>query len=188
MQLVPDQPEVEAALALLLLTHARTAARTGPDGRTLPPAQQDRSLRNPAESVEGRQLLDRPIARRAPGPFQIKAAIAALHSEDSGSDWPQIAAPYARLYDAEPTPVIALNHAVALVALAECGRVAQALAQVEALTPELDGYQPFHAVRADLCARSGQTEPARVEYARAIALAQSPADRSFLEPRLALLG
>ncbi|MFN4201610.1 MAG: RNA polymerase sigma factor [Tabrizicola sp.] len=185
VQLLPDQPEVEAALAFLLLTHARTAARTGPDGRTLPPAQQDRSRWNPAERAEGRQLLDRAIARRRPGPFQIKAAIAALHCEDSGPDWPQIAALHARLYDAEPTPVIALNHAVAL---AECGRVAQALAQVEALTPELDGYQPFHAVRADLCARSGQTEPARVEYARAIALAQSPADRSFLETRLALLG
>ncbi|MFN4191381.1 MAG: RNA polymerase sigma factor [Tabrizicola sp.] len=185
VQLAPDQPEVEAALALLLLTHARAAARTGPEGQTLPPSQQDRGLWNRGELAEGRQLLDRAVARRAPGPFQIKAAIAALHTQDNGPDWPQIAALYARLYDAEPTPVIALNHAVAL---AESGGLAQALAQVEALTPELDGYQPFHAVRADLCARSGQTGAARAEYARAIALAPSPADRSFLQARLGMLG
>jgi len=182
--LAPDQPEVEGALALLLLTQARAAARTGPDGQTLPPTRQDRNLWNRAALDEGLALLDRAIARRAPGPFQLKAAIAALHSADI-PDWPQIAALYARLHDLEPTPVIALNYAVAL---AESGQLSQALAQVQALGPLLDGYQPFHATRADFLARSGDNTAARPEYLRAIALAGSKADRSFLHFRLSALG
>lgn len=184
LQLAPDQPEVEAALALLLLTQARAPARIGPDGQTLPPIRQDRSLWNRAALDEGLALLDRAISRRAPGPFQLKAAIAALHSADGPPDWPQIAALYARLHDYEPTPVIALNHAVAL---AESGQLAQALAQVQALGAQLDGYQPFHAARADFLARSGDSASARSEYLRAIALAGSEADRSFLQARLSAL-
>ena len=184
LQLAPDQPEVEAALALLLLTQARAAARIGPDGQTLPPIRQDRSLWNRAALDEGLALLDRAISRRAPGPFQLKAAIAALHSADGPPDWPQIAALYARLHDYEPTPVIALNHAVAL---AESGQLSQALAQVQALGAQLDGYQPFHAARADFLARSGDSASARPEYLRAIALAGSYADRTFLQARLSAL-
>lgn len=184
VQLAPDQPEVEAALALCLLTHGRRAARTGSDGQTLPPAKQDRSLWNRAELDEGRRLLDTAMVRRAPGPFQIKAAIAALHAEDAAPDWPQIAALYTRLHDFEPTPVVALNQAVAL---AESGQLASALAQVRALARTLDGYQPFHAVHADLLARSGLTASARQAYATAIHLAPSPADRAFLEARLSAL-
>ena len=100
------------------------------------------------------------------------------------ADGAQIAALYARLHDLEPTPVIALNHAVAL---AESGQLAQALAQVQALGPQLDGYQPFHATRADFLARSGDNTAARPEYLRAIALAGSKADRSFLHSRLTAL-
>jgi RNA polymerase sigma-70 factor (ECF subfamily) len=184
IRLAPDQPEVEAALALLLLTHARAAARTGPNGQTLPPAQQDRALWNRAERDEGLALLDQAIARRSPGPFQLKAAIAALHTADTPPDWPQIAALYARLHQMEPTPVIALNHAVAL---AESGQLAQALQQVQALAPHLDGYQPFHAARADFLARSGDTPAAKADYLRAIALAGSDADRAFLQARLQAL-
>lgn len=184
VQLAPDQPEVEAALALLLLTHARAAARIGPDGLTLSPTQQDRRLWNRAERDEGLKRLDQAIARRAPGPFQLKGAIAALHSADTAPDWPQIAALYARLHQLEPTPVIALNHAVAL---AESGQLAQALTQVQTLAPALDGYEPFHAARADFLARSGDTEAARSEYRRAIALAGSAADRAFPQARLAAL-
>lgn len=184
LQLAPDQPEVEAALALLLLTQARAAARIGPDGQSLPPIRQDRSLWNRAALDEGLALLDRAISRRAPGPFQLKAAIAALHSADGPPDWPQIAALYARLHDYEPTPVIALNHAVAL---AESGQLSQALAQVQALGAQLDGYQPFHAARADFLARSGDSASARPEYLRAIALAGSYADRTFLQARLSAL-
>ena len=184
VRLAPDQPEVEAALALLLLTNARAAARIGPDGQTLPPARQDRTLWNQSERAEGLAFLDKAIARRAPGPFQLKAAIAALHSADAPPDWPQIAALYARLHQLEPTPVIALNHAVAL---AESGQLAHALAQVQALQPELDGYQPFHATRADLLARNGDPGAASPEYLRAIALAATDADRAFLLARLAAL-
>ncbi len=183
--LAPDQPEVEAALALLLLTQARAAARVGADGETLPPDRQVRDLWNRDQRDEGLALLDTAIARRAPGPFQLKAAIAALHMQDTGPDWPQIAALYARLYDFEPTPVIALNHAVAL---AESGHLAQALAQVDDLAPALDGYQPFHAARAALLARSGQVGAARLDFDRAIVLANSEADRAFLRSRLAALG
>ena len=184
VRLAPDQPEVEAALALLLLTHARAAARIGPDGQTLPPARQDRRLWNRAERAEGLALLDQAITRRTPGPFQLKAAIAALHSTDTAPDWPQIAALYARLHQMEPTPVIALNHAVAL---AESGLLAQALRQVQSLAPGLDGYQPFHAARADFLARAGDTAAARLDYLRAIDLAGSDADRIFLQDRLAAL-
>jgi predicted RNA polymerase sigma factor len=185
VQLAPEEAEVEGALALLLLTHARVAARIGPDGQTQPPARQDRSLWNQAELDEGLRLLDRAIARRTFGPFQIKAAIAALHTVPAAPDWPQIAALYARLHDFEPTPVVALNHAVAL---AESGHPGPALARVESLAGDLDDYQPFHAARADLLARTGHTPEARAAYATAIHLATSDADRSFLQARLTALG
>lgn len=184
VKLAPDQPEVEAALALLLLTQARAAARIGPDGLTLSPVDQDRSLWDLSQRDEGLALLDRAIARHAPGPFQLKAAIAALHAAEGAPDWPQIAALYARLRDFEPTPVVALNHAVAL---AEAGHVLQALAQARALSEALRDYQPFHAVLADLLARLGDVAPARDAYRRAIALATSPADRAFLTARLQAL-
>ena len=183
-QLAPDEPEVEAALALLLLTHARAPARTGAGGQTLPPARQDRRLWDPALLGEGEALLDQAVARRKPGPFQLKAAIAALHSAEDGPDWPQIAALYARLQDFEPTPVVALNHAVAL---AEAGHPAMALALVQRLSTELADYQPFHAVQADLLVRTGQLPDARRAYATAIRLAASGADRAFLQTRLAAL-
>ena len=183
-QLAPDEPEVEAALALLLLTHARAQARTGADGRTLPPARQDRKLWDPVLLGEGEALLDQAVARRKPGPFQLKAAIAALHSAEDGPDWPQIAALYARLQYFEPTPVVALNHAVAL---AEAGHPAMALSLVQRLSTELADYQPFHAVQADLLVRTGQLPDARRAYATAIRLAASGADRAFLQTRLAAL-
>jgi RNA polymerase sigma factor (sigma-70 family) len=185
VQLAPDVAEVEGALALLLLTHARAGARIGPDGQTQPPARQDRSLWAQAERDEGLQLLDRAMGRRTSGPFQLKAAIAALHTVPDAPDWPQIAALYARLLDFEPTPVVALNHAVAL---AESGQPGPALARVEALATLLDGYQPFHAARADLLARTGRKPDARAAYARAIDLATSDADRAFLHARLSALG
>jgi RNA polymerase sigma factor (sigma-70 family) len=185
VQLAPNQPEVEAVLALLLLTQARAPARIGTSGQTLPPNQQDRTLWNQAELAEGLSFLDRAIGRRVPGPFQLKAAIAALHSAEAGPDWPQIAALYARLHDFEPTPVIALNHAVAL---AESGQLSRALAQVDALDDALAGYQPYHAARAELLVRTGATEAARAAYSTAIRLAASAADRAFLRARLQALG
>lgn len=177
--LAPDQAEVEGCLALVLITHARAKARTSIEGVTLPPAQQDRSLWNIALLEEGRAHLDRAVARRAPGPFQIKAAIAALHSEPA-PDWQQIAFLFAGLLAHEPTPVVALNHAVAL---AESGRMDQALARLSSLATDLATYQPYHAARADLLARTGQPDAAREAYDTAIRLATSPADRAFLQAR-----
>ncbi|MCU0903692.1 MAG: RNA polymerase [Tabrizicola sp.] len=184
VQLAPDQPEVEGCLALLLVTHARAGARVSPEGATLPPGEQDRSLWDCAMLTEGQGLLDQAIARRCPGPFQIKAAIASLHC-GSAPDWPQIAALYGRLLDHEPTAIIRLNHAVAV---AEAGHPDVALQRLAALAVPLSDYQPFHAARAALLARTGQTAAARAAYAVAIAGASAPADRAFLLARLAELG
>ncbi len=175
----PAEAEVEGALALLLLTHARRAARIGPDGATVALARQDRALWDGPMRAEGLALLDLALGRSAAGPFQIKAAIAACQSQ-SPPDWPQIAALYAGLHAHEPTPVIRLNHAVAV---AEAGDLSAALASLDLLAEGLDDYQPFHAARADLSARAARTDEALAAYARAIALAASPADAAFLTGR-----
>lgn len=176
----PDQPETEGCLALLLLTEARAAARIGAQGETVPLLAQDRSLWSQPMISEGKALLDTAIARRAPGPYQLKAAIAALHTAKDGSDWPQIAALYAGLLRFEPSPVIALNHAVAV---AEGQGAAKGLALIDQLQPALEGYQPFHAARAEYLSRLGQTEKAVAAYDRAIEMALSPADQAFLAQR-----
>jgi predicted RNA polymerase sigma factor len=132
---------------------------------------------------EGLAVLDLALSRAAPGPFQIKAAIAACQFQ-TPPDWPQIAALYAALHSHEPTPVVRLNHAVAL---AETGDLAAAQTLLATLALELSGYQPFHAARAELLARSGQILAALDAYARAIELAASPADAAFLERRRARL-
>jgi predicted RNA polymerase sigma factor len=181
--LAPDQAEVEGCLALLLLTQARAKARISPQGATLPPSAQDQTLWDAAMLAEGQGHLDRAIARRTPGPFQIKAAIAALHCAPP-PDWPQIALLYARLLEFEPTPVVRLNHAVAL---AETGRATQALALLAELEADLAQYQPFHAARADLLARTGKPLDAALAYDIAIRLTTSPADRAFLQARRAAL-
>jgi predicted RNA polymerase sigma factor len=176
-QLRPDDPEIEGCLALLLLSQSRAKARIGPDGATVPLTEQDRHLWDRGAIAEGLALIDTAMARRAPGPYQIKAAIAACHMADPAPDWPQIAALYTRLLDFEPTPVIRLNRAVAW---AESGSLAPALAELEELAPLLEDYQPFHAAHADLLARAGQAESARAAYDRAIALAPSESDAAFL--------
>lgn len=173
----PDEAEIEGALALMLLTDARRVARIGPDGATVPPVQQDRSLWKSAALHEGRAMLDQALSRRRPGPFQIKAAIAACQMADPAPDWPQIAALYARLHDHEPTPVVALNHAVAV---AEAGDLSRALALMAPLDQPLRDYQPYHAARAALLARAGRFADSRAAYDRAIATAPSPHDAAFL--------
>jgi RNA polymerase sigma-70 factor (ECF subfamily) len=173
--LQPATAEVEGCLALLLLTHARRAARLV-DGESVALTDQDRTLWDSAMLDEGLSRLDAAMARAAPGPFQIKAAIAACQC-CTPPDWPQIAALYAGLYRQEPTAVVRLNHAVAL---AEAGDLPAAHRILAALEGDLDDYQPFHAARAEFLCRSGQTAAALTAYARAIALAPSPADASFL--------
>ncbi len=176
-QLRPNEAEIEGALSLMLLTDARRAARIGPDGATLPPAHQDRRKWNRTALQEGKAMLDQALSRRHPGPFQIKAAIAACQMADPAPDWPQIAALYARLHGLEPTPVIALNHAVAL---AEAGDLPRALAMIEPLEQPLQGYQPYQAARAALLARAGRIADSRAAYDRAITMAASPHDAAFL--------
>jgi RNA polymerase sigma factor (sigma-70 family) len=177
----PDQPEVEGLLALMLLTQARRAARLDGMGAIIPLDQQDRSLWNAPRLAEGIALLDRAMARRAAGPFQIKAAIAALHSGQPGAtDWPQIVLLYDALLRMENSPVVRLNRAVAL---AEAGAPQAALQALDALDPALGSYQPYHAARADLLARQGQGALARLAFDQAIALAATPADAAFLARR-----
>ena len=180
VRLAPDDPEIEGCLALLLLTHSRAAARISPAGETIALADQDRALWDQTLIAEGRLLVETALRRRAPGPFQIKAAIAACHVQAGHADWPQIVALYGVLLPMEPTPVIRLNHAVAL---AETQGVAAGLGMLDALAQDLQAFQPYHAARADLLARSGLWPEAQAAYARAIALATNPADAAFLTRR-----
>jgi len=178
-ELHQGDPEAEGCLALLLLTHARRRARIGADGVTVALADQDRSLWERTMLDAGLALLDTAMARGSPGPFQIKAAIAACQSQ-SPPDWRQIAALYAGLYRHEPTPIVRLNQAVAE---AEAGQLSSALAALQVLAEPLADYQPYHAAAAEYLARAGQTGTALAAYARAIALAASPGDAAFLVRR-----
>jgi RNA polymerase sigma-70 factor (ECF subfamily) len=172
----PNEAEVEGALALMLLTNARRAARVR-EGATVPPSRHDRALWDAAQLAEGRVVLARAFARRRPGPFQIKAAIADCHMADPVPDWPQIAALYDVLARMEPTPVVTLNRAVAL---AETGEVLAALALIDSLVGILADYQPFHAARAAVLARVGNWAEADMAYERAIRLAGNAQDAAFL--------
>lgn len=179
--LCPGQAEIEGAWALMLLTDARRAARTGPDGATVPPAQQDRRLWNPDQLCRGQQLLQTALLRRQAGPFQVKAAISACQMAEPGPDWPQMLALYTVLLGMEPTPVVQVNHAVAL---AETGQVAAALGVLTGLRDTLDDFQPFHAAHAAVLARSGDSAAARHAYEKALALACNAGDRLFLAERM----
>ncbi len=183
--LCPAQAEIEGALALMLLTHARRAARVSASGATVPPAEQDRRLWRHDEAAEGRQRLDTALRRQRAGPFQIKAAISACQMAEPAPDWPQILHLYTALLPMEPTPVVRVNHAVAL---AENGLLAAALATLNELREPLADFQPFHAAHAAVLAQAGQTAAARSAYASAIALASNESDRRFLAGRVARLG
>lgn len=179
----PGDAEVEGCLALLLLTHSRRAARCDAAGRTVPPGQQEAALWDGPAQAEGLALLDRAMARRAAGPFQIKAAISACQMMRPGPDWPQIRLLYDRLLQFEPTPVVRLNRAVALMECADLGSAGQEIADLAAA---LDGYQPFHAVRAEWLARSGRRAEALAAFEAALCGA-SPAEAAYLQARRAAL-
>jgi RNA polymerase sigma-70 factor (ECF subfamily) len=186
--LMPDEPEAQGLLALMLLQHSRREARVGDDGSLVLLEDQDRSRWDHDRIDEGLGLLDRAIERRRPGAYQVQAAIAALHARaprPEDTDWPQIAALYGRLFEMTPSPVVALNRAVA-ISMADGPDVALPL--VDALAPQLDGYLHLHSTRADLLRRLGRSEEARAAYARALELSTNDAERAFLERRLAELG
>jgi RNA polymerase sigma-70 factor (ECF subfamily) len=179
--LMPDEPEVLGLLALLLLTEARRGARTAPDGSLVLLPDQDRSTWDQALIAEGQALVARCIRRNQPGPYQIQAAINAVHSDAADAvdtDWKQIVQLYDQLLRVSPTPVVALNRAVAV---AEVEGAEAGLAAVD--TIDLGRYHLFHATRADLLRRLGRTEEAVEAYDAAIDLAGNTAERRFLEER-----
>jgi len=186
VELMPDEAEAQGLLALMLLAEARRPARTGPDGELIRLADQDRSRWDAALIAEGHALVRACLRRNQPGPYQIQAAIAAVHTGASSAartDWRQILALYDQLRALTPTPVVALNRAVAL---AEVRGPAEGLAAVDDL--DLAGWHLYHAVRADLLERLGQVSAAAEAYAAAIDLAGSDAERRHLAGRLEALG
>jgi RNA polymerase sigma-70 factor (ECF subfamily) len=183
-ELRPYEAEGWGLLSLLLTTHARAKARTDAEGAMVPLAAQDRRLWDRRMIEEGLAALDRALAHRRPGPFQIKAAIGALHvqaDDHASTDWRQMLLLYSALVAHEPTDVVRLNRAVVL---AETGAVAEALAEVEQLGPALETYQPYHAARADLLRRAGDADGARRAYGKAIELSGTEDQRRFLRGRL----
>jgi RNA polymerase sigma factor (sigma-70 family) len=182
--LMPDEAETLGLLALMLFHDSRRAARTGPDGELILLSDQDHGRWNRAEIEEGVRVLNRALRLRRPGRYQVEAAIAALHAEAPSAeeiDWPQIVALYEQLLRFIPSPVVALNHAVAVT---EAGSPETGLALVDRIEG-LERYHLLHAVRADFLRRLGRLTEADDAYRQAIALAHNPAERAFLERRLA---
>ena len=185
-RLMPREPEVLGLLALLGLHESRAATRFDGWGRLVRLADQDRTRWDRALITEATRLLDRALALRAPGPYQVQAAIAALHAEAPGyeqTDWAQIRLLYDRLQALTPLPVVLLNRAVATRYVV--GPDA-ALAEIMPLASELDGYRLFHALRAGLLAGLGRDDDARAARERALALAGNPAERELLARDLSL--
>jgi RNA polymerase sigma-70 factor (ECF subfamily) len=181
-ELLPEEAEVLGLLALMLLADARRATRTTPGGELVPLPEQDRSRWDRALIVEGQALVRECLRRNQPGPYQIQAAINAVHSDAStaaATDWGQIVQLYDQLFALAPSPVVALNRAVAV---AEVEGPTVALALVDAL--KLDSYHLFHAIRADLLRRLGRTAEAVQAYQAAIERAANASERDFLQRRL----
>ena len=175
--LMPDEAEVHGLLALMLLHDSRRAARFA-GGELVLLDDQDRSLWDRARIGDGKRALDRALALRRPGPYQLQAAIAALHTEEP-RDWREIAALYGRLARLTASPVVELNRAIAV---AEAEGPDAGLALLDAL--DLDAYHYLHAARADLLRRLGRRDEAAAAYARALELATAEPERRFLERRL----
>jgi RNA polymerase sigma-70 factor (ECF subfamily) len=185
-ELLPDEPEVMGLLALMLLVESRRAARTTPDGDLVLLADQDRGRWDAGLVAEGQAIVRRCLRRGQPGPYQVQAAINAVHSDAptaAATDWRQILALYDQLLALAPSPVVALNRAVAV---AEVEGPEAALALVDGL--ELDSYHLFHAIRADLLRRLGRGAEAAPAYEAAIARAGNEPQRAFLERRRRSLG
>ena len=168
-RLLPDDTETAGLLALMLLHHSRAAARQDPGGEAVLLADQDRTRWDAALAADGTAILDAAVARRQPGPYQVEAAIAALHAAaDSfeATDWPQIAALYGTLARLSPSPVVEVNRAVA-VGLADGPRAGLAILEPVLASGELTGYAPLHAAHADLLERTGQAAEAAAAWERA---------------------
>jgi RNA polymerase sigma-70 factor (ECF subfamily) len=180
LRLFPAEPEVMGLLALMLLQHARRPARFAPDGSVILLEDQDRTLWHRAAINEGLALLDKAVRHRRSGPYQIQAAIAALHARaatPADTDWAQIDLLYGGLEALSPSPVVTLNRAVAV---SKARGAAAALAMVEPLGDRLSGYFHFHGLRGGLLKQLGRTAEARDAFGRAIALAHSPAEAAHI--------
>jgi RNA polymerase sigma-70 factor (ECF subfamily) len=184
VQLMPDEPEALGLLSLMLLQHSRHEARVDAAGGLVLLEDQDRSRWDHDMIDEGVTSLDRAMAVRRPGPYQVQAAIASLHAQaprPEDTDWAEIAALYGALARMTPSPIVGLNRAVA-IAMADGPQAGLAL--VDALANDLDGYHLLHSARADLLRRLDRPEEAAAAYRRALQLATNPQERAFLEHRL----
>jgi RNA polymerase sigma-70 factor (ECF subfamily) len=189
VELMPQNPENLALLALMLLHDSRRDARSTSDGQLVPLEDQDRSLWHHDQIAEGIPLVERALGRRNPGPYQLQAAIAAIHAEArtaQETDWQQIAALYEILSTIQASPIVALNHAVA-VAMSES--LERGLAMIDELGAggELDSYRLYHAARADLLRRMGRNLEAMESYRRALTLTSNAVELRYLGRRLSEL-
>jgi len=184
-RLLPSEAETAGLLALMLLSHARAAARTDLEGRPVPLAEQDRGRWDRGLIERGIAVLDGALELRAPGPYQLQAAIAALHAEAPSfatTDWPQIAALYGELARQTPSPVVEVNRAVA-VGLADGPHAGLAVLEPVLGSGELAGYAPLYAAHADLLERAGRPEEARAAWEQAVEATGNDALRSELAAR-----
>jgi RNA polymerase sigma-70 factor, ECF subfamily len=190
VELMPDEPEAIGLLALMLLHDARREARVGPDRQLVLLEDQDRSLWDQRRITEGQELAERALRMRRPGPYQVQAAIAAVHDEApsaADTDWAQIALLYDRLEALDPSPVVELNRAVAVAMVDGPARGLELLDGIAA-DGTLDDYHLLHAARADLLRRLDRRSEASLAYRRAYELAGNEAERGFLARRLAEVG
>ncbi len=184
LRMYSDEPELMGVLALMLLQHARADARFDDAGEIVLLDAQDRSRWNRDLINEGLVLLDKAMRHRSPGPYQIQAAIAALHARaatPADTDWKQIDLLYAGLEQLQPSPIVTLNRAVAV---AKARGAADALAMVEPLAGALDGYFHFHGLRGGLLEQLGRAAEAQASFKRAISLARSPAEAAHIRQHL----
>jgi RNA polymerase sigma-70 factor (ECF subfamily) len=184
LRLFPAEPEIMGLLALLLLQHARSAARFDARGEIIPLNEQDRRRWDRRAIAAGLALVDKALRHRLPGAFQIQAAIAALHARaerPEDTDWEQIDRLYAALETAQPSPVVTLNRAVAVAKLR--GPEA-ALAMIEPLEPRLAAYYPYHGARGAFLLETGRREEARTAFDHAIALASGAAEAGHIRRHL----
>jgi RNA polymerase sigma-70 factor (ECF subfamily) len=178
---MPDEPEALGLLALLLLTESRRTERTAPDGSMVLLPDQDRTAWDHALIAEGQAIVRECLRRNTPGPYQIQAAINAVHSDAPSAgdtDWGQIVQLYDQLMTITPSPVVALNRAIAI---AELEGPEPALAIVETL--DLDTYHLFHVARAELLARCNRYDEAALAYERALTLANNAAEHALIEKK-----
>jgi RNA polymerase sigma-70 factor (ECF subfamily) len=190
LSLMPDEPEAQGLLGLMLLTDSRRAARTDADGDLLTLEEQDRTLWDHGRIEEGRELVERALRTRHPGSYQLQAAIALLHAESQrpeDTDWTQIALLYGELLRRAPSPVVELNRAAA-VGMAFGPEAGLRLIEDLEAAGELTDYYLLHAARADLLRRAGRRDDAAAAYRRALALCSNPVEVRYLRRRLQEVG